>query len=401
MTERLVSTDTDTRPQTQPIVETARNPVKLAAKHDLFSKFWFGEALGRPIPSNNMKERRDYLATTYYGRIGELITELNVPILQMKDVATVSSDELRAYAAPFLATNATYLTDPEKKEVDRLLVELKDIDDRNLKPGDRVDFDGEKQRLYMSLVKAYLKNMPTTLFSDLPSQSAKHKSIDCSTATAIGMVIANEAGIEAEPVRVSDHVLMVFHTKNGTYYEFDSRDPQKKEVRFQEGAQFHGRKTFTKIEDNEGKLNPYNLFVRLAPEDLIGELLGSTTAKMNLSDEDLQKVLKNTSALQEDQETLARLKRDYPQNLFVNKRVELFDEASMEFLQSQEWREEMKAVQTSREAPVVSPVATDQPKDAKFTEPSPVEKKPEVNFIKRFFQWIGSQAQKIIGWFKK
>lgn len=389
-------------PQDQHNVIPPPAPPEVNKKYALLSRFWYDMVLGvTPPATNNLlsaqytnNDRKEILYDSLHERLVTLAGELGIPIIK-KSVAELPTRELNSYGSNLLAADDTRLTTQKKNELNERLHDLEIQEKKALSPTGVLMMQSEKEKIYLELVKGYTSSLGRSVFSYLPSQAAKHKVGDCSLTTALSFVIAEEAQIDVEAAHPAGHVLLVVHTKDGSFTGIDMTNKGEDTVGFNPGGDFHGQKTFVLHEEDTAKTR-HSLFIRESKYSFPEAIFLNTNYYLGKENE-YRSDLAKSQFKEEDEQIRNDLAQNYGYIPLKDLREELFGKAP-EYKLSKEWQEEEKKVQNVTEQPRNGGEKAEEEKKNPGTETTTARKIAKASLLSRFFSWIKSGLRRIGKW---
>lgn len=335
-------------------------PVKEIRENDqrMLWQFWHNDVLGEPNSEtaqletfNTPDKQVDYLFRSYKKRVKVLAGELGIKSLsfdQKQTVANIPFGQIQNFAGQFLTEEDKTLNNAEKDMVKNWLKTLQTSSLRTDLTQDEINqHQGSRERFYMFLISRQSKAIArSSCFDFLPNEAAKYKTRSCLTATAIGYVLAEEAGIECERLSVTDHVVLGIHTKDHQYRGIDMNN-YGRDWRLTAGEPIYGLPTYKLLDVTENKGNPYRIIIRQQPQVFIEAIFDNLHFNLEKHDQQLEDLLKESISPEEDRKTYFALKHKYGINFFDKWQKQLFGKTHPYYL-SKEAKEENERVRSAR-----------------------------------------------------
>lgn len=343
-------------------VDASANPLE-RANIDVpkLLKFWHQDVLGRPMPKEEITKGMvsngqilKHLESSFKERLAELLNEVGIPVID-GDVSLLPISTIREHFRELFLDDNHILSDEDKRmflgdfaQNDQMEKTIGEMVDGAEKERAVLELQSKKQREYLFLKGRQIQSLPSniSIFDFLPkvATDATTRSVNCSLATALGMEIAERAGIEIDYASTPHHVVFVAHTKNGEYrgFDFHNSSPQWR-LRLEEKS-YEGEDRFVLIDDPHNRFIDFRLIIRRPKEDRVRSVIGNMNYFLNLDEGRLEALLrKSSNNPQRDREMIEHFKK-YGTDYFSEVEKHLFGPTPAHVF-SKEWTDEVKRLE--------------------------------------------------------
>ena len=299
-------------------------------KNVLLNRFWFRDVLGQKnlpnktfVECKSSSEKKSLMIDTFKDTVEGLADELEIRSIKFKKgetIADLPASNIRLFASEFIADENNTLVIWEKKTVEDWLKNITQTEAENPIPAQLNQLRGSKERLYMWLLSRQTRKYGggNEAFDYLPAEAKVLKKLNCSLATAVGIVLGQKAGVECEQLSVPGlgHVIMGVRAKDGELRGFDMNNFAS-QIYLKEGKGLQGLPNYDLAESVENKDYPYTHIIRQPDEAMVETILGNTSYYINNE---------SKIALEGDKLKRKELIQTYGADFFYDMKTELFGE---------------------------------------------------------------------------